>query len=173
MMLISTIQTQGLQPVDMEMVYVDKHGMANVVCPMCEKSQHVDVTEISSSYVPREAACDCGTTFVVLFEKRRHHRKEVNLPGLFWDKSDQNESGYMVVKNLSRSGIGFQVLSKDFKEADGIDWIKPGVILHVEFRMKDKGRSLIHGDVLVRNTTGGYVGAEFDAQTAKAVGDCQ
>jgi hypothetical protein len=104
----------------------------------------------------------------VLFEKRRHHRKEVNLPGVYWDKSDQNESGYMVVKNLSRSGIGFHVLSKDFKEMDGIDWIKPGVILHVEFRMNDKERSVIHGDVVVRNTNGAFVGAEFSAQKEQA-----
>ena len=172
-MLIRTIHTQDPQPVDMEMVYVDKRGIANVVCPVCEKSEHVDVSEISSSYVPREATCACGTTFVVLFEKRRHHRKEVNLPGVYWDKSDRNESGYMIVKNLSRSGIGFQVLSKDFKEMDGIDWIKPGVILHVEFRMKDKGRSVVHGDVVVRNTNRAYVGAEFDAQIADALGDYQ
>jgi hypothetical protein len=87
----------------------------------------------------------------VLLERRQHYRKETGLSGEF--SSPKTGKGMMVVRDLSRFGLKFEVLGEhDFD---------PGKKLRVFFKLDDSHGTEIKKDVTVRNVSGRMIGAEF------------
>jgi len=140
-------------------VYVINNKAA-ITCPKCGITKLVDTRRVKNRYIPFPVRCPCGSNFRVFFEKRRCFRKEVQLTGKY-RKEDSAEALPMIVRNLSRQGVGFQVLTKDLKEADEAGKIECGDFLYIDFTLNNASSTLIRGKVVVRNISKGYIGAEF------------
>ena len=95
----------------------------------------------------------------IKIELRREHRKKVNLEGVFMRgpgdriaiKSD--DWGSILITNLSRHGIGFNVFDKqDFRVNDRF---------RVKFALDNTARSVIQKAVVVRSVAEEAIGCEF------------
>ena len=101
---------------------------------------------------------------MVELEFRKAYRKDIKFSGDYVLLPDRNISGKMMVINISKTGVGFQVL--------GAVNIKEGSRLQVKFNLDDKHNSIIDKKVVVRLVKNNYVGCEFKDTTAhdKALG---
>jgi len=94
-------------------VFIYKDNKAIVICPKCEKSKTIDVSEdIGSKYLVRlQPKCSCGYLYIVLLERRKRHRKIVNLPGTFIYSvsKEQVDKGLMTIQDITRAGLCFKL----------------------------------------------------------------
>lgn len=126
--------------------------MARFECPNCKITVVADVSQYRNIDKAVKIKCHCKTCghyHSVLLERRQHYRKKVNIPGLYrWNQEKIKRP--MTVKNLSRSGLGFQPeIQKKLKIGD---------LLFVEFHLDN---TLIKKKVIVRSTPGFHIGTEF------------
>ena len=142
-----------------EKVFIYKDNKALIVCPKCEKLKTVDVSEeLGSKYlVQLQHKCSCGYLYVVLLERRKRHRKIVNLPGTYTCLVSQEPTakGSMTIQDITRAGLSFK-LNEDANQK-----LKIGDTLLLEFHLEDKSRSLIKKEAVIRNIRGPYIGVEF------------
>ena len=75
-----------------EKVYVTSKHMATFICPECQKSKTVDVSEyaITDKIVRVNVKCPCGHAYTSILEKRKKYRKTTNLPGAFFQIVDRS-----------------------------------------------------------------------------------
>ncbi len=135
-------------------VFVSKENKANFTCPSCGTVREKDVSKFSEvdQAVKLKCRCVCGEVYSAFLERRRHFRKSLELRGTF-TREGGREKGYMVVTDLSRSGMKLKVPAK-FSFA-------PGDKLTVSFLLDDKQFSRIEKQVVVRTTGKGFLGVEF------------
>ena len=151
-----------------EKVYITSKKMATFVCPKCQKSKTVDVSQYANmdKIVKVKVSCPCGYGYTSILEKRKKDRKETNLPGSFVHLIDGRQAGggLMSVKDLSTSGMKIQISSQHK--------CKVGDIILVEFHLDDTHRTLIKKKVIARNIVGDNIGTEFAPTEAvdKALG---
>lgn len=135
-------------------VFINSENMATFVCPECQKTIIKDVAKYKdiNRAVRVKCRCSCGHHYSVLLERRRFYRKEANLPGvvIFGPK---NARGPMIVKDLSRSGLKFELRLREN--------LKVGDKLFVEFKLDNKQNSVIKKEVVIKSVAGFKVGAEF------------
>jgi hypothetical protein len=127
------------------------------MCPLCFKGKTVDVAKQNRSDLPAmvKCRCDCGHYFTAIFEKRRHSRKGVSLPGVYirYIGRKEVEREQMLVVDLSISGMQFILREKrTFGISDK---------LVVVFNLEDHQKSLIKKEVIVKHINGMTIGAEF------------
>ena len=130
-----------------EKIYVvdDK---ATFICPVCSKRKTISVRQHvkKETAVEIESACTCGHSWKSILERRRHYRKPVKLRGRYTFKNDVYleegrtagrfvGKGKMKVVDLSLKGLKIE-LSKQPE-------LHVNDLLAVEFRLKDKKRTLI------------------------------
>lgn len=144
------------------------HGKSHITvhCQDCGRARKLKSSDIQD--IPRfvTVTCNCGSSFDVLFEKRFHYRKVTHLEGRYSIKVDPDGwLCHLVVKNLSRNGIGFKTIGKyDIKEGD---------VINVQFTLDDANGTKIKSNVVVRSVSDNYIGAEFsglDVHGAKELG---
>ncbi|MEN8244350.1 MAG: PilZ domain-containing protein [Thermodesulfobacteriota bacterium] len=141
-------------------------------CPVCSQQKIENV----SQYVKMETAvelvttCACGHTWTSALERRRQYRKPVKLRGrytfrndVFLDEGLSGGSfvgkGKMMVVDLSLKGLKIELKKKsDLHVKD---------LLSVEFRLKDKKRTLIREYASVRSINGRFVGSSFGPEVAE------
>ena len=151
-----------------EKVYVTSKHMATFICPECQKSKTVDVSEyaITDKIVRVNVKCPCGHAYTSILEKRKKYRKTTNLPGAFFQIVDGRKKGHqlMTVRDLSTIGMKLHI--------NGDHGCTVGDILEVEFHLDDTQRTLIRKKVIVRNIIGQHVGTELAPTEAvdKALG---
>ena len=142
-------------------VFIYKDNKAIVICPKCEKSKTIDVSEdIGSKYLVRlQHKCSCGYLYIVLLERRKRHRKIVNLPGTFICSvsKDQADKGLMTIQDITRAGPCIK-LDANTKQKFNI-----GDKFLLEFHLDDKARSLIKKEAIIRNVRGPFIGVEFSS----------
>jgi len=142
-------------------VFIYKDNKAIVICPKCEKSKTIDVSEdIGSKYLVRlQPKCSCGYLYIVLLERRKRHRKIVNLPGTFIYSvsKEQVDKGLMTIQDITRAGLCFK-LDANTKQKFNI-----GDKFLLEFHLDDKSRSLIKKEAIIRNIRGPFIGVEFSS----------
>ena len=150
-------------------VSMDNENSAVIRCPECKKSWKKDLSQVKDrpNNIRINCNCPCGCTFQVLLEaqaqpqqaadsspddKRRHKRKVAVLTGGFMhDRSKRR--GVIYIKNISRSGVGFELSSDQFMHV--------GDRLSLKFNLDDPDRSFLYKEVIVKKIQGKYVGAEF------------
>ncbi len=137
-----------------EKVYIGENNMATFRCPECDKSKTADVSRYKNiqTAVRVKLKCPCGHAYTVLLERRKHVRKNLNLPGHYIQSKGSNRAS-MSVTDLSRSGLRIKL---NFK-AD----IQVGDKLLLEFTLDDKQHSLVSKEVIVRSINDMFMGAEF------------
>ncbi len=132
-----------------------KHNEARITCPSCHTTRVVDVTKYRSNKGPVKAKCGCGCVFSIQnlnVELRKFRRKETNLPGSY-SRTDRDKKGFIRVKNISYSGIGFEI--------EGDDTIELNDVLGVKCLLDDDKKTEINRTVVVKHVDGRYIGAEF------------
>ncbi len=133
-------------------VYVSSDKKATFSCPQCGLVKEKDVSkfiEIKST-VRLKCKCVCGHSYPVVFERRRHIRKDVNFPGSF---VRGKETGPLFVKNISRTGLNLRM--------DCHATFKAGDRFLVKFFLGDDAMSEVEKEVIVRNVFPPMLGVEF------------
>ena len=142
-----------------EKVFVTESNMAVFECPQCKKGKNVDVSRYMDirQAVRIKVKCPCGHSYIVVLERRKHFRKDVNFPGTYTHvlPDYREDKGGITVKDLSRSGVKIKLnVEKEFKIGD---------ILSVEFQLNDKQRSFIKKDAAIKKIDKPYLGLEFNS----------
>ena len=151
-----------------EKVYITSKEMATFLCPKCQKSKTVNVSQYASldKMIKVNVKCPCGHAYVSILEKRKKYRKETNLHGKYTQIINGKEAGggLMAVRDLSTTGMKLEI--------SGNHGCAVGDIIKVEFHLDDTQRSLIQKKVIIRNIFGKEIGTELAPTEAvdKALG---
>ncbi len=138
-------------------VYVfDDH--ATFVCPKCENTKTVNVSQYkkASKEINVNCKCPCGHSHTAFLERRNYERKETTLSGIYSRLIDGKhmEKGKIVVTELSRSGLKFRPsVQTGFNIGDEVT---------ISFSLTDDENSLIKKKIKIMNIHDDMdVGTEF------------
>lgn len=151
-----------------EKVYITSKQMATFVCPQCQKSKTVNVSQYTNhdKIVRVNVKCPCGYAYSAILEKRKKYRKETYLSGTYehFVGGKKVDGGLMTVKDISTTGMKLK-MSIHHRCA-------VGDLIRVEFQLDDIHNTLITKKVIVRNIKGPEIGTEFAPTEAvdKALG---
>jgi hypothetical protein len=134
-------------------VYVNQEGVAVIKCPACELVKTTKVVNFKGSKHVLKVRCTCKNVFQVHLEFRKAWRKEIKLPGDYVLLPEKIHRGRMMVSNISKTGIGLQVV--------GANRLQAGEKLQVSFILDDTHGSKIDKKVVIRMVKGTYIGCEF------------
>jgi hypothetical protein len=146
--MISSAQTHCTESLK---VFLSHCGTTTVQCPLCEKCHYTTVPEHFHNK-PVRAKCECGKSFPVLFDSRKYFRKEVRLPGEYWDTSGVQD--LMTVTTLSICGAGFESRRRNLL-------LNEGETIQVKFLLNNNDRKWIKLKAVVKRVKGNQVGVEF------------
>jgi transcription elongation factor Elf1 len=138
---------------DPQKAFVREDGTTVLKCPHCRHARTVSVQKIKDKKKVIKVKCSCEKSYSVSLELRKMYRKSTNLKGKFVNLSESNQSGSMIVKDVSMGGIGF--------ESPNASAIKVEDELEVTFTLDDTHSSVIKKNVAVRIVRGNFVGCEF------------
>ena len=133
--------------------FVREDGTTVLKCPFCRHARTVSVQKIKDKKKVIKVKCSCQKSYSVSLELRKLYRKNASLNGKYVNLSQNNESGMMIVKDVSMGGIGF--------DAVGGSSIAKGHELEVTFTLDDAHSSVIKKQVVVRIVRNKFVGCEF------------
>ena len=133
--------------------FVREDGSTVLKCPFCRHARTVSVQKIKDIKKVIKVKCSCQKSYSVSLELRKLYRKNANLNGRYVNLSQDNETGRMIVKDISMGGIGF--------EAVGVNRIEKEHELEVTFTLDDTHSSVIKKQVVVRIVRDKFVGCEF------------
>ena len=141
-------------------------GMASFTCPVCSQRKTENVRQYlkQKTVVEIVSTCSCGHTWTSVLERRRHFRKPVKLRGRYTFRNDVFleeglaagsfvGKGKMKVVDLSLKGLRIELKNKPELHVNDF--------LSVEFRLKDKNRTLIIENASVKSINGRFVGSAF------------
>ncbi|MCG6918102.1 MAG: PilZ domain-containing protein [Deltaproteobacteria bacterium] len=132
-------------------VYLSDSGKTTVKCPFCKKCHHTTVPKHFHNK-PVLGKCNCGESFPVLFDSRKYYRKEVRLPGEYWNTFGQKD--LMTVTTLSFSGAGFESAQRNPS-------INSGETIQLNFLLQNRDKIWIKSQALVRRVNGNQIGVDF------------
>jgi hypothetical protein len=132
-------------------VFLSDSGKATVKCPSCHKCHHTTVPKHFHNK-PVQGKCICGESFPLLFDSRKYYRKEVRLPGEYWNTC--GEKDLMTVTTLSFSGAGFEAGRRNLS-------IHSGEIIRLNFLLRNSDKIWIKSKALVKRVSGNQVGVDF------------
>lgn len=134
-------------------VFINADNQATFVCPECQRSSVRDVSQYThiDKAVRVKCQCECGHSYFVSLERRKHYRKEISLPGIF--KSQAIGRGQMTIKDISRFGLKFEVKSGRCPYLDEV--------VIVEFYLDDSHNTFISKEAVIKKVHNMTVGAEF------------
>ena len=133
--------------------FVREDGTAVLKCPFCRHARTVSVEKIKDKKKVIKVKCSCQKSYSVSLELRKMYRKDTSIRGSYVNLSQKNESGIMIVKDVSMGGIGFQAV--------GGNRIKNEDELEVTFTLDDTHSSVIKKQVVVRIVKDQFVGCEY------------
>jgi hypothetical protein len=138
---------------DPQKAFVREDGTTVLKCPFCRHARTVSVAKIKDKKKTIKVKCSCQQSYTVSLELRKMYRKSTNLNGRYINLSLDNESGLMIVKDVSMGGIGFETV--------GRSRIAVGHDLEVTFTLDDAHSSVIKKQVVVRIVRDKFVGCEY------------
>jgi exopolysaccharide biosynthesis protein len=133
--------------------FVREDGTTVLKCPFCRHARTVSVQAIKEKKKVIKVKCSCQESYSVSLELRKLYRKSAALNGKYVNLSQNNQSGMMIVKDVSMGGIGF--------ESAGASSIEKEHELEVTFTLDDTHSSVIKKNVVVRIVRNKFVGCEF------------
>lgn len=132
--------------------YVDEKKQVMVLCPKCERGRNLDLSSHPDVGPIIRTWCKCGNEYLCRLEFRRSYRKEVELPGSYFNPSSGQRGDIMVV-DLSLGGVGFT--------ANGPHSLKRENVVDITFQLDDLKMTHIHRRVRICNVKGDFLGSEF------------
>jgi predicted Zn finger-like uncharacterized protein len=147
-------------------VYVGSDNSFTVICPHCRIRYKVNAGKVPTSGHSSKLRCKCKRSFSVFFEYREHPRRDLDGKGFYRTIKGVHVRGQyrtsptskrltnMLVRNISRSGIGFVVpTGHELNIGDKVE---------VMFTLDDEDQSRIERSAAVRRIAeGNYLGCEF------------
>ena len=133
--------------------FVRNDGTTVLKCPFCRHARTVSVEKIKNKKKVIKVKCSCLKSYSVSLELRKMYRKDASLKGSYVNLSQKNQSGRMIVKDVSMGGIGFQAV--------GGNRIKNEDELEITFTLDDTHSSVIKKQVVVRIVRDQFVGCEY------------
>jgi hypothetical protein len=128
-------------------------------CPECAYSKRVDVERFlqRDKQARIKIRCKCHAFQTAVLDRRGSRRKTTDIRGsyFFAPKGKPIIGGEISIKNLSFSGLGFNLLSVP-KGA-----FAAGDVLRVHFKLFQTSRLLIKKEAVVKQTDGSRVNATF------------
>ncbi len=135
---------------DVRTVFIHEKQDVEIVCHHCWKIGTLPVPGIPKDCKEYKIKCQCGNSWIVKFERRRHLRKDMNSFGVI----DWGGNEYFVnITGLSLSGCSLT-------SGDGRLKLNIGDHIHIRFRLDNVHSDLIECSAIVRNS-GVRVGVEF------------
>jgi hypothetical protein len=147
-------------------VYVGPDNSATVTCPHCKIRYKVDVGKVTAPRRTAKLKCKCEHAFSVFFECREHPRRDLDGKGYYRTIKQVHVRGQyrtvpaskgfadMLLRNISRSGIGFVVPTGHELDI--------GNEVEVMFTLDDEDQTRLERTAVVRRLgEGNYVGCEF------------
>ncbi len=132
---------------EMSKVMVKEGDVAIITCPSCREIKNLSVLHYKETGQRElKIRCSCDTLFCICLEYRAHHRKPTRLLGKTINLSNHRENQDVIIKNVSRGGIGFCPFKKHRTRQDDLLQL-----------------SSIDTDVTVRSSTIDYIGCEFNS----------
>ena len=141
----------------MQRVFISSDDTATFSCPHCKKMRTVNIADYAGldKAVKINVRCGCGHRYPAMLERRRQFRREVAFPGTYARivNGRAMDSGSMVVKDVSRTGLKIRVPSARH--------LNSGDTLEVVFRLDDPKKSQIQKQVVIRKIEGVDLGVQF------------
>ena len=135
-------------------IHVRADNTATLICPACGTIKHFAAERFLHSNHTLAVRCRCQHEFTVLLDFRRHYRKQTSLPGTYEIVSEGGVGGGIIhINNISRGGVGFTV--------SGIHRIAKGQVLHLEFQLNDKKKTVLKKRVQVKSVHQNTIGCQF------------
>jgi hypothetical protein len=139
-----------------EKVFITSENTVVFRCPSCQRTKTVPVKDLGDRPSLRfKVKCPCGQVSISSVEKRRHFRREIDLPGSYIHYVDGRPQGrgLLRVKDISTSGMQlFISATKKFATGD---------VLKVTFTLDDARNSQVEKKVIVRRPNPPYFGVEY------------
>jgi hypothetical protein len=148
-------------------IFISNRSQAVLVCQQCGATKTVNVEPESVRGKPVRVNCkSCGHSFEVVFDTRSRYRKGTALKGHYFGKAQvEDQSGHLVISNLSLGGLKFQPKGKTtFAVGDS---------LTIEFTLDDPHKTPIRTEAVVKSVMDQDIGVEFtalDEHTRKILG---
>ncbi len=137
----------------MQQIYVNPGDTALLTCPRCGTAKTQRVAKFKGRRRHLETKCTCQHTFRVSLEFRKDPRTPTHIEGFYVKLPGTEDWGMMLVRNISRAGIGLLTYGKhDLTEGDE---------LKVKFILDDGRHSEIERKAVVRWTQDAHMGCEF------------
>jgi hypothetical protein len=78
-----------------EKIYITSNQMATFICPECQNSKTVNVSQYAGldNMVKVNVKCHCGYAYTSILEKRKQYRKDTNLQGPYTRIVNGKEAG--------------------------------------------------------------------------------
>jgi len=142
--------------------YVRPDNTAVLTCTHCGIQKVVMADLFTGRKHKLKVKCSCQKVFIVNLEFRNRVRKKVNLRGTYINHSQKDSSGFLIIQDVSVTGLSFTSLDlKNFKVDDE---------LRVEFTLDDEHRTEISKDIIVTDVRKKSVGCEYDSSEEVAFG---
>jgi predicted Zn finger-like uncharacterized protein len=147
-------------------VYVGSDNSATVTCPYCGTRYRVNTRKVTTRGRSSKLRCKCERSFSVFFEYRENPRRDLDGKGYYRTIKEVHVRGQyrtlptsegftdMLLRNISRSGIGFVVpTGHELNVGDKVE---------VMFTLDDADQTRIERSAVVRRLAeGSYIGCEF------------
>jgi hypothetical protein len=88
-----------------ERVYLLTNEHSRLTCQRCQQSFTLQVSKQSGVANPQAVYCPCGTLYRVGLQARQFARKDTNLEGTYLHEQSGEETGHMIVENISYGGL--------------------------------------------------------------------
>jgi hypothetical protein len=133
-------------------IFVNSANEGDIVCPKCEKTKTIHLSNDRVITKPIRVKCNCGYSFSIVLEYRNYHRKIVNIPGKLFHLQTRAETD-IVVTSVSVVGVGFELKSAFSLRVNDVH--------QIVFTLDDSTDSTIREEVIIRRINGKNIGAEF------------
>jgi PilZ domain-containing protein len=138
--------------------FVKTNNTASIRCPDCALVKNIAVGKFRNDRHTLKTRCNCGSTFLVALDFRRHYRKLTDIVGMYsLIGPPSSGGGQMQVTNISRSGIAFSV--------SGMHDIHIGQKALLNFKLDNKKQTELTKKVMVKSIQDNYIGCEFVNQS--------
>ncbi len=142
----------NINTVGIKRIYIDRKGVATIVCERCGKLKKFTGINTQMKLNPVMVRCSCGNQFRVIFDERKHYRRQVLLKGHI-EVPGYNRRYPIIVENISLGGV--------LVRSPHVTTLKPADLVKVDFALDNAEQSFISRTAVVRHIHGYQAGLEF------------
>jgi c-di-GMP-binding flagellar brake protein YcgR len=138
-----------------ERVYLFANPHSRITCQRCQQSFTLQIGKRAGIANPQAVYCPCGALYLVALQARQYARKDTNLEGTYLHEQGGEQTGHMIVENISYGGLQMRLSAPHTLAEDDI--------ILIQFTLVDQQRNseLIQEAVRVRYVRDQVIGTQF------------